>query len=78
MKVIILQAFGKLRSEPMEWPDEPFEIRVPFSKKSCGNYCMGVDVPPENMAMIASFTHTGRYETLDNGRLAAIYELTGI
>lgn len=81
MKLIILSAFnGRLRSDPMEWPDEPPYIRMPLMqsmsysevvKSTCFPFGAIVD-------KVGHFEHTGKYEILPGHRSAAVYELTGI
>lgn len=81
MKLIILSAFnGRLRSEPMEWPDEPPYIRMPLSQPIAGvSYYLGVDIPFGAIVdKVGHFEHTGKYEVLPGHRSAAVYELTGI
>jgi hypothetical protein len=83
MKLVILSAFnGRLRSEPMEWPDEPPSIRLAVATNITNNgYLLGKDVlalpdaPPT--CKIGVFTHSGMYAVL-RGQTAAIYELTNI
>jgi len=79
MKIVILYAFqGRLRSEPMEWPDEPREIKLPVSEdlRRIGKGCF---VNPERLTQrMALFLHTGQYERLPNGQTAVLYEMVNI
>lgn len=81
MKLIIFSAFnGRLLSEPIEWPNEPFHIDIPLARSVHGSWNIGKDIPglPPPMIKLGRFEHTGKYPVLTNGRTAAIYELVGI
>jgi len=78
MKIVILSAFqGRLRSEPMEWPDEPREIKLPVSVdfRGIGKDCAYEPGLTQRMAL---FLHTGGYERLPNGQNAVLYEMVSM
>lgn len=80
MKLIILSAFdGRLKSEPMDWPNSPPYIFLPVMKAMEWNgYALGKQVPlTENTFVMnkACFQATNKHEVLPNGRAAEIYEL---
>lgn len=75
MELVILSAFnGRLRSEPMEWPDTPPNFRVPIEQTTNGFY-MGKDMPLNQTHDYAIFTRTDQYWLSPNG-YAAVYEMT--
>ena len=82
MIIVILSAFGgRLRSDPMEWPAETPDIRLPISRNVFGRFDIGMDALPTQgppRIKVGIFTPTGRYEVLSGGRTAAVYELTDI
>jgi hypothetical protein len=86
IKFVILSAFnGRLRSEPMEWPEEAPEIRMPICRKLDRSWRIGKEAMIEGAldlkgltTRIARFEHTGKYELLPNGTHAAIYELVDV
>lgn len=80
MKLIILSAFGgRLKGEPMEWPNTPPYIFLPVMKAmEWKGYALGKQVPlTEDLVGIkkACFQATDKHEVLPNGRTAEIYEL---
>jgi hypothetical protein len=80
MKLIILSAFnGRLRSEPMEWPDYPPNIKMQIAPSVHGSYYLGGDVPVDApLLKVGLFESTGKHEMLSGGRTAAIYELVAL
>ena len=82
MKLVILSAFsGRLISEPIEWPDEPFEIRLLMSRNYLfTNWLLGKDVDMKAMttARLCVFANTGKHQVLKNGRTAAVYEMVEV
>ena len=69
VRLIILSAFnGQLKSEILEWPDWPLDIRFPF---------MGKDLDTNITYRIGTFRSTNRYIE-DCHRLVQIYELCAI
>lgn len=82
MRLIQLSAFGgRLVSAPIEWPDEPPEIRMLVSQETfSGNFRMGVEFKLDSpIQRIARFTPTGRYAIIPGVQSAvAIYELVGM
>jgi hypothetical protein len=78
MKLVILSAFqGRLRSEALEWPDEPPTIQMPVTRMTSGEYTFGWGVEVRDLRR-GVFRHTGKHEMLAPGRTAAVYELVEI
>ena len=80
MILVILSAFqGRLRSEPIEWPREEPEIRLPMSPSDSGGFVIGKYYRPQMALRIAIFKRlAGRAEILPDGRLAYVYELVDV
>ncbi len=76
MKLIVLSAFGgRLRGEPIEWPDEPMELVLAAAQRPNG-FRLGKDIGDGAVVTKrAVFRPTGKYEVLPGGRHAAVYEL---
>lgn len=78
MSLIILSAFEKLMSEPMEWPEEPPVIRfhVPPSRNKLNGMYLGANVFIDKSTIrTACFEHSGKYIVLGDKRTAALYVL---
>lgn len=81
MKIILSAFMGKLKSAPMDWPENtPPKVYMMMTVSAPPiNYASDLDFQTKTMLKKGTFESTGRWETISGGHeTAQIYNLVDI